>query len=244
MICGVPAPHVMRSFWDVLSVLVPELARQKTFVSGSTSLMEHTIRVLEQVPRTVSMRLAALLHDIAKPYVATPGNDPEQVPDYAEVGARMTAEVLNRLRCDRSIQDRVVHLVRFYHQRPEPSLVSVKQWLRQHPKSIASDLLLLQKADRLARQPDVSPDDLTQLEQVFELVDRVQKERQCHTLQDLVVNGNDLIKMGLKPGRQVGALLDHLLDQVIEGHLTNEREALLRCARKKIGHWSDHQEDG
>lgn len=243
IICGTHAPHVVRAFWDVLSVLVPELAKQEAFISRSATLKEHTIRVLEHVPKTVSMRLAALLHDIAKPFSSEPGNGTEPISGHAEMGARMTADILNRLRCDRFIRDRVVHLVRFHHQRPEPSATSVKQWLRRHPEPMASDLLLLQKADSLASQPEESSDDLTQIEQIIELVERVRKERQCHTLQDLVVNGDDLVNMGLKPGRRVGALLDYLLDLVIEGRLSNEKEALLRFARKKIDHWTDHSED-
>lgn len=50
----------------------------------------------------------------------------------------------------------------------------------------------------------------------------------------MAVGGEDLIALGMRPGRGIGKLLTGLLDEVIDGRLPNEREALLRAAAKII----------
>ena len=47
----------------------------------------------------------------------------------------------------------------------------------------------------------------------------------------LKLNGNDLIAMGVPRGKQVGALLQRLLDAVLDGKLANEREKLVDYAQ-------------
>ena len=60
------------------------------------------------------------------------------------------------------------------------------------------------------------------------------KKECCLSLRDLAVGGEDLIALGMRPGRGIGKLLTGLLDEVIDGRLPNEREALLRAAAKRI----------
>ena len=54
------------------------------------------------------------------------------------------------------------------------------------------------------------------------------------SLARLAVNGNDLISIGMKPGKEIGEMLNHLLDRVIRGKLENDRDVLLTYVKKKI----------
>lgn len=49
----------------------------------------------------------------------------------------------------------------------------------------------------------------------------------CVRIKDLKVNGGDLIKLGIKPGPQMGEILQKLLDMVIEDPEKNDREYLI-----------------
>ena len=51
---------------------------------------------------------------------------------------------------------------------------------------------------------------------------------------DLAVNGNDLEKIGVKPGPQMGKVLKSLLDIVLEDPLMNTKEKLLEAAKNML----------
>ena len=58
------------------------------------------------------------------------------------------------------------------------------------------------------------------------------RSRACVMLRDLAVNGTDLMALGYREGRAVGAALERLLNEVIDGQLPNEREKLLQRAQQ------------
>ena len=52
---------------------------------------------------------------------------------------------------------------------------------------------------------------------------------------DLKINGNDVMKVtGLKPGKEVGEVLTKLLDMVIDNPELNEKETLIKLAKKGL----------
>jgi len=51
---------------------------------------------------------------------------------------------------------------------------------------------------------------------------------------DLAVNGNDLEKIGVKPGPEMGKILKSLLDMVLEDPLMNTKEKLLEAAKNML----------
>ena len=44
----------------------------------------------------------------------------------------------------------------------------------------------------------------------------------------LVIDGNDLLKLGYK-GKQIGNILNHLLDMVMRDMVLNTKEELIKC---------------
>ena len=46
----------------------------------------------------------------------------------------------------------------------------------------------------------------------------------------LVINGNDLIQLGYKPGKELGNVLHKLLDEVIDGNVNNDKDELLKLS--------------
>ena len=64
-------------------------------------------------------------------------------------------------------------------------------------------------------------------------MEEVLQAESCFSLKDLTVKGNDLITLGIK-GKAVGAALDRLLELVVDGDLSNDREALLRHVKENL----------
>jgi tRNA nucleotidyltransferase (CCA-adding enzyme) len=75
---------------------------------------------------------------------------------------------------------------------------------------------------------------LTQIETVYKMYKVIVARGDCVSLKDLAVNGNDLIELGMKPGEEIGEMLNLLLKIVIEKPIENDRQVLLAIVEGKI----------
>jgi len=88
-------------------------------------------------------------------------------------------------------------------------------------------LLELKKADIKAQNPKYL-DRLNDIENFENVIENFSVEEECFSLKHLKINGNDLISLGIKPGKQMGEILNNLLSLVVEEQLVNERNELLK----------------
>jgi tRNA nucleotidyltransferase (CCA-adding enzyme) len=102
---------------DLIKFLLPELRIQSGYDQNSDwheySLIEHTIRTVEAAPEDITLRWAALLHDIAKPFVRT--NNKRGTSNYVfhdAVGAEMVYGIGKRLKWSNDRLQDVQELVR------------------------------------------------------------------------------------------------------------------------------------
>lgn len=75
---------------------------------------------------------------------------------------------------------------------------------------------------------------LTQIETVYKMYNIIVKRGDCVNLKDLAVNGKDLIELGMKPGEELGEMLNLLLKIVIEKPIENDKQVLLAIVEGKI----------
>ena len=69
---------------------------------------------------------------------------------------------------------------------------------------------------------------MSDIEKFEKVIENFSVEDECFSLKHLKVNGNDLISMGIKPGKQMGEILNNLLSLVVDEQLVNERDELLK----------------
>ena len=93
-------------------------------------------------------------------------------------------------------------------------------------------LFKIQRADIAAQSEYLRAEKLAGVDRAEEAFERILSEDQCYQLKDLAVNGKDIIGMDLFKGREIGETLNALLDEVIDGTLKNEKNALLKRARQ------------
>ena len=55
------------------------------------------------------------------------------------------------------------------------------------------------------------------------------------SLKDLQINGDDLIKLGIKPGKQIGLILKDLFEEVLEAPEINNKEKLTELVKERMG---------
>ena len=113
-----------------------------------------------------------------------------------------------------------------FHYTPEWSDGAVRRFVRRVGTEALDDLFLLREADIAAR--GVVSEDAETLGELRERIDAVLARREALTVQDLAVQGDDVMRaLGIGPGPEVGRALNALLDRVLEDPALNERERLL-----------------
>ena len=88
------------------------------------------------------------------------------------------------------------------------------------------NLIKIRKADKLAKSSAAHYryDEVVKFEKI---VNKVINDRSCYTLSQLKISGSDLIKQGCSPGKELGEILEKLLNKVISGECENNKKALL-----------------
>jgi tRNA nucleotidyltransferase/poly(A) polymerase len=190
-------------------------------------LDEHLFAVVQAAAdagTSLAVRLAALLHDLAKP--ETEPGDAGPGP----AGAVIAARILRRLRYPNVLRDEVVKLVSAhgFDLDVDADAAFARRFLASHGLELARELLLLKRADLAAKNVDVA-----ELERLERLAAEVERQRESpHRLADLAVGGDDLIALGWREGPALGAALARLLDEVVDDPRLNDRERLLGRARE------------
>jgi len=182
--------------------------------------------------RRTLLKLAALLHDIAKPQSkAIDGKGRMRFLGHSEQGAEMVSHILERLRFSTREIKLVADVVK-YHLRPTqmgqpPSHHAIYRYFRDTGDA-GIDILYLSLADHLAtRGPGLIPANWRKHADVVRHVLEEHYNQEKITLPPKLVDGNDLMNIfGLKPGPKLGELLEMVREAHATGELTTREEAL------------------
>lgn len=216
-------------FSGVIPALKPMIGFDQRSPHHAYDLITHVAHVVEAVPGDVTLRWAALLHDVGKiPTFTQDENGRGHFYGHAQASADMAETILQELKAPNALRQRVVQLIAAHMTRPLPE----KKFLRRQLSSMGweayEQLLQLQEADLAGKGAGEWDVDFAAIRS---LLDEIRAEDACLSLKDLAVNGRDLMALSLK-GREVGNTLNALLDQVIDENLPNAKEALLDFVRK------------
>ena len=238
LVRGDPASRGLRLLRStgLLGRIIPELLESVNFVQNryhAWDVWRHTLRCLDFAPRDLVVRLAALLHDVAKPRCAAPK---EGAPgehtfyDHEKVGADLAAEILTRLRFSRREVDRVALLVREHnwHYQPEWNDATVRRTLARIGPAELPALWALRRADLNARGRLVE-EGLQNQAAAEERFQREIERASALRVGDLAIGGEDVMReLGIPPGPRVGQVLTRLLERVIDDPELNTRNTLIR----------------
>lgn len=194
---------------------------------------EHIMHTLTNTPADLTVRWAALMHDIGKPCSSsTDQNGTIHFYGHHRESRRIAVDVLHRLRMDSDTIRDVSVLVENHDVRVEPSYPTVKRMMARCGGTLFEKLLELQLADNKAKSPKYLPEKQKRIEEAYNIYKEILAEGQPYLISDLMVNGRDLIKIGYRPGRAIGDALKTLIDEVIINPDLNNREYLLKRANE------------
>ena len=233
---------IERAFTDCASIILevlPELGPCVGFDQKSPShhldVWGHSLQSVAMAARDPLMRLTMLLHDCGKPASCTAGSDGVlHFSDHAAIGAELSQKLLARLKYDNDTRLRVPRLVAHHATPIPPEQGAVRRWLNRLGEEDFRRLLQVKRADAKAHVERYAQPRLEALAEVEGVLAQVLGANQCYRLTDLAVDGKDILALGVPPGREVGAKLTALLDQVIDGGLPNDRDALLQYVRRTL----------
>jgi tRNA nucleotidyltransferase (CCA-adding enzyme) len=227
----------------LLALILPELLESVNFAQNRYhrwDVWRHTLRCVDAAPPDLVVRLAALLHDVAKPRSAAPK---EGAPgentfyDHEKLGARLATDILQRLKFPRRETERVALLVaeHNWHYLPEWNDATVRRVLARIGPEELPALWKLRRADLNARGRLVEEGLANQAaaETRFQReIDRASALK----VTDLAIGGADVMReLRTGPGRQVGEVLAHLLERVLDDPDLNTREKLIRLLPEVVG---------
>jgi tRNA nucleotidyltransferase (CCA-adding enzyme) len=233
-------PELFRLLYEskITSIVLPEfdacVGEAQNCRYHCYDISEHILKAVESTPPVLHLRLAALFHDIGKPVVKTTDEKgADHFKNHAQVSATMTKAILKRLKYDNDTLRKVVHLIEYHDCFLRSSKPELRKMIHKVGLEAFPDLLILMRADALAKHPDYIEESLGDLDKVEEAYHQILEAKECLSLKELALNGNDLKELGIAPGKQIGEMLNRLLAQVLENPNMNTREIL----EKKVQEW-------
>ena len=224
-------------FAPILAAVIPELEPLIGFDQRSPhhayDLYTHVAHVVAGVPGDLTLRWAALLHDIGKiPTFTQDATGRGHFYGHAPRGAEMAEEVLRRLKAPAALRQQVVLLIGKHMTRLQPDRKLLRRQIGRLGWETVEQLLALQEADMSSKGTGNLPE-MDDFNRIREVLEEIRAEDCCMSLKDLAVKGNDVMALGFR-GKAIGQTLDRLLELVVDEQLPNEKNALLAWLRTEI----------
>lgn len=225
---------------NLLPCVIPELGEGINVGQNKHHIyevFEHNIRALDYAAKknySLIIRLASLLHDVAKPRTKRGDGPDSTFYNHEIVGAKMTGQILSRLHFSKEITEKVTHLVRyhlFYYNVGEVTEAGVRRFLRRvGPENIA-DLIKVREADRIGSGvPKAVP---YKIRHLLFMAEKVKQDPISPKM--LAVDGKDVMEIAkIEPGPKVGQVLAILLDEILENPEKNEIKYLKNRIKELI----------
>lgn len=219
----------------ITAVLMPEFDRIMETPQRNRyhdlSVGEHTLKALRYVRADHLLRWTMLLHDFGKPKASLMDSDGTiHFHGHARISAELAREILKGLKFDNATLEAVTKLV-YYHDFPFPiSKAGVRKALNRLGEELFPLLLEVCEADSRGKNQYAQETYLPKLLMIQRYYREIKEAGDCVSLKDLAINGRDLIAAGMKPGKELGNVLERCLEEVLEHPEKNTRESLLELA--------------
>lgn len=226
--------------WDYV---IPELTRgrgvEQDPVYHAYPVLEHAFHTCAAMagPDPV-LKLAALLHDVGKPYAleANQGREGSPMQGHDKIGAEISREILTRLKCTNTDRERVAALVA--HHMYDLNGAAREDTLRTRfagwGVALTRDLIALRRADVHGSGRTMGP--VPTADRWERVLNDMLREGAPFSEEELKCTGEDIMAwLDLPPGPQVGRIKRQLLLHCARKPAQNNPAALRRAARGMAG---------
>ena len=228
---------ILLTYKEIFATFIPEIIPSFGFDQKNRhhryDVYEHSAHAVALAPQDLIVRLALFFHDVGKPRTFTVDeNETGHFYDHAKESAIMTETAMKRMKFDTATLRLVEELVEFHGLAPTDSPKYARKLLNRLGETQVKRLLTLARCDVGAQAIYEERDSVFQrIDSLEKNIDDALAKQQCFSVKNLAVNGNDLKSLGIREGKEIGRLLNLLLDAVLETPELNEKKALLRLAQ-------------
>jgi poly(A) polymerase len=219
---------------SLIELFLPELDALKLEqdpVHKHKDVWHHTLAVMERAPAELTVRLAALLHDIGKPRTRRIGSDGVTFHHHEVVGAKMAARRLRELRYPKAVVEEVAELIRLHHRFHTYRLGWTDSAVRRYVRdagSLLGTLNALVRADCTTRNPAKAARLASRMDELEARIAELASQEELAALRPDLDGGQVMAYLGVAPGPVVGEAKRFLLDLRMEEGPLGEDEAFRR----------------
>lgn len=197
--------------------------------------VEKLSKNIEDKKQQLIYRWAILLHDVAKTEVkAADSHMKKHTMELNDKGAIMAKTILRRLKFDNETIESVTKLVSYHNFRFGSSKEDIRRATNLIGEKYMPMLFVIRECAIEGMNSKVKEEMVKILNQAKKLYYEIIEDGECVSLKMLAVNGKDLIEQGFESGKNIGLLLQQLLEMVIVDPTLNTKEQLLRIAKNQL----------
>lgn len=236
LLSGENVTQTLLAFPDILGVFIPEILPCVGFAQRNRhhcfDVWEHTARAVGAIPPVPALRWTMLFHDLGKPECLSV--DEQGVGHFyghTERSARIAETVMERLRFEKALRAQVRAQLECFDDMFPPERAAVHREMARRGQEETGRLLLTKQADNAAKAPEGLERAQAPWRAAQEVYDALIAENACCAVRELLITGDELAALGWR-GREIGAVLERLLEEVSAERLANTHEALFRRAQR------------
>ena len=226
LLLGPGVERALLDFPDLLAVFWPQLSPPAGWERPDPHWAV-TARAVAYAGPDLAVRLTLLLLYSYKIFPFT-----GYAPDEKTV--LLANSMMQGIRLDRTTTAQVAQLIACCGAPLDGSQRRLKDWLAKLGGEQLGRLIQVRRAMLLAEGAELAGPELEELEGARAGMEELLASGACFRVDQLAVDGRDLMELGVKQGREIGALLAELLEQVMDGRVDNRREALIQAARAAL----------
>ncbi|WP_252234981.1 CCA tRNA nucleotidyltransferase [Clostridium sp. ZS1] len=186
------------------------------------NLYTHTIRATEEIENKLHLKLTMLFHNLLK-----------MNNEDMEYTILQIKKFLKEFKYDNDTVNKVTDLTRYMHNSLNTKL-EIKQMLNLINLDLFEDLLKVKESEILSQNPLYKEERLSHLLYIRENLKDVIFNNECFNLRNLNISGKDLISLGLEKGKNIGEMLNELLELVMNNPDLNDKQVLIDIVKEKI----------
>lgn len=230
LLLGENVGETLLTFPDILGVPIPEISPCVGFDQCNYhhcfDVWGHTARAVAAVPPKRELRWTMLFHDLGKPLCRT--FDEQGVGHFyghTAISAQMAEEIMARLHFEKALRDRIRAQLACFDDMFRPERAAIHKEMARLGVETVQNLLYTKQADNAAKAPAGLERAQALWHEAQKIYDELISEGACCSIHELKISGEDLAALGYR-GREIGAVLARLLDEVAAEKLPNKPEAL------------------
>ena len=195
---------VLSDYQRIIEVVIPEL-----FKVVNKDQYLNNLKMIKDLKVEGSMKLALLFYK----------------SNYTDDDLLLIESGLRKLRMAKRVIREVIIIIAYLIE----SLKLNKYYLRKAINKLGFSNL--EAIINVKRHLELEDED--KLLEILDLAILIETKKEVTSLEDLKITGKDLIKIGIDEGPLIGEILNFLLKEVINGHIANEYNSLIKAAREK-----------